>query len=147
VGRAAADLFSGVIVLLFLSAISAMMLVGPRVYAAMAADGVLPAALKGSEGRPPVWSVLLHGALAVLLLFLGEVRGGVGAIGGLLVMFAALTAGGLFRAALDKSGRFARPSTSSLLAAVVYCLSVPWMVYFGFFRANEWDQRVFMRPH
>jgi hypothetical protein len=36
---------------------------------------------------------------------------------------------------------------ASLVGAAVYCLSVPWMVYFGFFKANAWDERPFMKPH
>jgi APA family basic amino acid/polyamine antiporter len=147
-GPAAARVFSGVIVILFLSAMSAMMLVGPRVYAAMAADGVLPAALRAKEGKAPVLSVVLQGVLAAAIIFLGkDVRDVLGAIGALLVIFAALTMAGLFRAALDKTGRLGRPSKASLLGATVYCLSVPWMVYFGFFKANAWDERPFMRPY
>ncbi|MBK7857788.1 MAG: APC family permease [Archangiaceae bacterium] len=147
-GPAAARVFSGVIVVLFLSAMSAMMLVGPRVYAAMAADGVLPAALRAKEGKPPMLSVVLQGVLATAIIFLGrDVRDVLGAIGALLVIFAALTMAGLFRAALDKTGRLGKPSKLSLVGAGVYCLSVPWMVYFGFFKANAWDQRPFMRPH
>lgn len=147
-GQGAARMFSAVIALLFVSAMSAMMLVGPRVYAAMASDKVLPAVLRPKEGKPPALAVLLQGVLAIGLIFLGkDVRDVLGAIGALLVVFAGLTMSGLFRAALDKSGAFQKPSKLSLIAASVYCLSVPWMVYFGFFKANVWDQRPFMRPH
>ncbi len=135
VGEGGARVFSGVILLLFMSAMSAMMLVGPRVYAAMAADGVLPAALKAQEGKPPVLSVLLQGAIATALVVAPNVvRDMISAIGALLVLFAALTVTGLFRARFDKTGRFEKPSTLSLAAAAVYGLSALWMLYFGFFR-------------
>jgi basic amino acid/polyamine antiporter, APA family len=134
VGEAGARVFSGVIVLLFMSAMSAMMLVGPRVYAAMAADGVLPAWLRARAGRPPVRSVLLQGAIAIALVLTPDLRGKLEAIGALLVVFAALTVTGLFRARADTTGRFEKPSVLSLVAAAIYGLSALWMIYFGFFR-------------
>jgi len=134
VGEGGARVFSGVILLLFMSAMSAMMLVGPRVYAAMAADGVLPPSLKAQEGKPPVRSVLLQGAIAIVLVLAPDVRDMLAAIGALLVLFAALTVTGLFRARFDKTGRFEKPSTLSLVAAAIYGLLALWMLYFGFFR-------------
>jgi APA family basic amino acid/polyamine antiporter len=139
IGSTGARVFSGVIVLLFMSAMSAMMLVGPRVYAAMAEDGVLPQALRARTGAPPVVSVLLQGTLSISLVFLRDVRGLLSAIGALLVLFAALTTSGLFRARFSTKKQFAqnRPSTLSVVAAGVYCLSALWMLYFGFFKNPE----------
>ncbi|HEY6131319.1 MAG TPA: amino acid permease, partial [Halioglobus sp.] len=134
IGEQGASIFSGIIVLLFMSAMSAMMLVGPRVCAAMAADGVLPAGFKAPEGKPPVCSVLLQGAIAIALVLAPDVRGKLEAIGALLVLFAALTVTGLFRARMDKMGRFEKPSVLSLGAAAIYGISALWMLYFGFFR-------------
>jgi len=57
--------------------------VGPRVYAAMAADGFLPRVLAAREGRPPVWSVVLQAAVAVVILLthsLQQILTNVGAI-------------------------------------------------------------------
>lgn len=133
IGEAGARVFSGVIVLLFMSAMSAMMLVGPRVYAAMAADGVLPKALAAQEGKPPVKSVLLQGLIAVVLVLTPDIRGKLEAIGALLVFFAAMTVTGLFRARFGSKTKLEKPSVLSLLAAAVYGLSALWMVYFGFF--------------
>jgi APA family basic amino acid/polyamine antiporter len=135
IGEAGARAFSGVIVLLFVSAMSAMTLVGPRVYAAMASDGVLPRALEAKRGHPPVISVLLQGVIAIGIVCLPvSVRDKLAAIGALLVIFAARTAGGLFRARFSQKSRFQeKPSTLSLFAAGVYCLSAPLMIWFGFF--------------
>lgn len=131
-GPNAAKVMSGVMVLLFTSAISAMTLVGPRVYAAMAGDGFLPAVLKGKGGEPPKGAVLLQGALALLLLFTNDVRSVLGTVGAILVLFAALTASGLFRARLVAKTPEEKPGLASLAAASLYVLSAVLMLWFGF---------------
>jgi APA family basic amino acid/polyamine antiporter len=133
-GPAAARVMSGVMVLLFVSAMSAMMLVGPRVYAAMARDGYLPAALGGAKGKPPVWAIALQGALALLLLLTHDVRTVLSNVGAILVLFAALTVSGLFRAALTAATPEAKPKPLALVAAGAYVLTSAWMLYTGFKR-------------
>lgn len=133
-GAGAARTMSGVMVLLFASAMSAMMLVGPRVYAAMARDGYLPASLAGAKGKPPVAAVVLQGALALVLLLTHDVRTVLSNVGAILVLFAALTVGGLFRAAVTARDAHARPRPLALAAAGVYVLSSGWMLYTGFKR-------------
>lgn len=128
-GATAAKVMSGVMVLLFVSATSAMMLVGPRVYAAMARDGFLPRQLAGAEGKPPVGAVVLQGAIALALLMISDVATVLGGVGELVVIFAALTMVGLFtrlRATGDQ-----RPSVASLIAASVYVLSAAYMLFIG----------------
>ncbi len=127
-GDGAAKLMSGVIVLAFISAISAMTLIGPRVYAAMAKDGFLPRVFAGKEGKPPTLSVLLQGGIALFLVFFQEIKDLLGNVGAILVLFAALTVLGLFRARL--LGKDVK--TSALVAAGVYCLSAAYMLYTGF---------------
>jgi APA family basic amino acid/polyamine antiporter len=145
IGPTGARVFSGVIVLLFMSAMSAMMLVGPRVYAAMAQDGVLPKGLRAEEGRPPVKSVLLQGAIAIALVYTRDVRSLLSAIGALLVLFAALTMSGLFRARVGATRRKVdKPSNASLAAATVYCLSALWMLFFGYFKNPEGKPHVLL---
>ncbi len=131
-GPGAAKAMSAVMVLLFTSAISAMTLVGPRVYSAMAADGFLPAVLKGKGGEAPKSAVLLQGALALLLLFTNDVRSVLGTVGAILVLFAALTASGLFRARATAKTPDERPALASLVAAFVYVASAGLMLWFGF---------------
>ncbi|MFT3711243.1 MAG: amino acid permease [Archangium sp.] len=129
-GPTAARIMSGVMVLLFVSATSAMMLVGPRVYSAMARDGFLPAALAGKEGKPPVGAVVLQGAIALLMLLWSDVATVLGGVGELVVIFAALTMVGLFarvRAAQPEQ----RPSIASLVAAAVYVGSAAYMLFIG----------------
>jgi APA family basic amino acid/polyamine antiporter len=95
IGPRGAGVMSAFAVVAFLSTMSAMMFVGPRVCAAMAEDGFLPRALVGGEGRPPVASVVLQGPLLVLLFTHGlqQTLQGVGAV---LTLFSALTAFSLF---------------------------------------------------
>ena len=64
VGDLGAACMSVLAIIAFISAVSAMTFLGPRVYAAMARDGFLPAALKGKEGAP-VGAVMLQGAIAL----------------------------------------------------------------------------------
>jgi APA family basic amino acid/polyamine antiporter len=103
VGEAGARIMSAVIVALFVAAISAMTLVGPRVYAAMARDGFLPKVFAGREGRPPAASVLLQSGLAILIILTHRLQEALQNVGAILALFAALTALSLFRV------RFARP--------------------------------------
>jgi APA family basic amino acid/polyamine antiporter len=114
-------------VAVFLSAMSAMIMVGPRVYAAMARDGFLPAVLAGKDGRPPVASILLQGALAILILFTHPLRAILQNLGAILTLFAALTAGGLFKVALSR-GSALRPRKAALVAAAVYVGSAALML-------------------
>lgn len=127
-GPLAAKVMSAVMLLLFVSAMSAMLLVGPRVYAAMANDGFLPQFLAGAPGRPPRAAVLLQGGMALLLLFTHDIRSVLSNVGAILVLFTALTVLGLFVArARAKPGQ--GPSSLSLLAAGVYVLSAGWMLF------------------
>ena len=76
---------------------SAMTVVGPRVYAEMARDGILPRFLAGTAGRPPTAAILLQGALCLLLLWTHSLRAAVESAGGVLLLFSALTALGPLR--------------------------------------------------
>lgn len=131
-GPGAARGMSAVMLLLFISAMSAMMLLGPRVYAAMASDGVLPRVLALREGRPPTAAVVLQGALALSLLFTHDVRTVLSNVGAVLVFFAALTVAGLFGALARAKTKEERPSALGLAGAAVYVVSAAWMLFQGF---------------
>ena len=78
---------------------SAMVFVGPRVYAAMADDGVLPRALAPRpDGHPPPASVVLQGLIALVILLTHTLQQVLANVGAVLTLFAALTALGVFRA-------------------------------------------------
>jgi APA family basic amino acid/polyamine antiporter len=127
----AAELFGDVggmvmsifVIVAFMSAISAMMIVGPRVYAAMAADGFLPKVFAGGAGSPPAASVILQGSVVMILLFSQTLRESLQAASAFLMLFTALTALSLFRLARLRAGA-RRPGTLRLAAAVVHAGAV-----------------------
>jgi APA family basic amino acid/polyamine antiporter len=130
-GPTAAVAWSAAIVLVFLSAMSAMIFLGPRVYAAMAADGFLPRFLQASPGgHPPRAAILLQGAITLLIVFTQGLRETLGQVGAILVLFAALVALGLLVARLR--GLQPTPSKRAVVAAIVYVVSSAWMFWKGF---------------
>jgi APA family basic amino acid/polyamine antiporter len=130
-GPAAALAWSAATVLVFLSAMSAMIFLGPRVYAAMAADGFLPGFLRASpEGHPPRAAILLQGAITLLIIFTQGLRETLGQVGAILVLFAALVALGLLVA--RARGMQPTPSKRAVVAAVIYVVSSAWMFWKGF---------------
>ena len=114
------------------SSVSAMIFVGPRVYAAMAQDGVLPRALAfGPDGHPPARSVVLQGLLAAAILLTHELREVLVNLGAVLTLFAALTTLALFRARrLDPQAP--GPSVLARLAGGAYALSGAVMLAVGY---------------
>jgi APA family basic amino acid/polyamine antiporter len=128
-GVGAARLVSVLIIIALTSAISAMTLVGPRVYSAMARDRFLPSWLAAREGRPPLGSVLLQSALATSLIFLSEFRDLLNNVGSILAVVSGATVLSLFRRGRWRAGE--RPAVSALVGAVVYASMAGWMVYFA----------------
>jgi APA family basic amino acid/polyamine antiporter len=121
-GQHGAKLVSILVILAFVSAISAMMMVGPRVYAAMANDGYLPAIFKLRDGKPPLNATLLQAAVSLLLLFSHNLREAVLAASAFLLLFSAFTAASVF--SLRNSTHRPRPSIMQLFASAIFILSV-----------------------
>ncbi len=117
-------------VVTFLSAMSAMIFAGPRVYAAMAADGFLPRALMAREGHPPSGSIWLQGAVTLLLLQWQALRELLANVGAILTLVAALTVLGVVRLWLRPGAR-ERPGPLALASALVYVSAAAWMLYHG----------------
>ncbi|MCB9684197.1 MAG: APC family permease [Alphaproteobacteria bacterium] len=112
-------------VLALTSAMSAMMMVGPRVYAEMADDGFLPRWL---SGRPaPTGSVVLQGGLAILLLNTQTMLEMVQGISSVLMVFTGLCTLSVLRLSLDPDP----PSWPVRVAAGIYTLAVGWILYIG----------------
>jgi APA family basic amino acid/polyamine antiporter len=124
-GPTAAALWSGVLVLVFASAMSAMIFLGPRVYAEMARDGVLPSVFAGDGAEPPRSSVLLQGALAVGIVLTQSLQTALAVVGGVLTLFAALTAGGVVLAKLR--GRLPAATAAETAAAAAYVAIAGWL--------------------
>jgi APA family basic amino acid/polyamine antiporter len=130
-GEIGGTVMSAITLVVFISAASVMMLVGPRIYAAMASDGLLPKVLAARAGRPPVGSVVFQGAIALVLLHTHDLSQVLSNTGALLTLFSALCASTLFRIRFARPD-LPRPSGISLAAAGVHMLSACWMLYFGF---------------
>ena len=114
----------------FVAAASAMTLVGPRVYAAMADDGFLPGLLRARAGRPPVGSVVLQAALALALLYTNTADELLRTVGAILTLFAALTSATIFKVRFSATPH-SKPDLLTLLAATVHVASAVFMLYFG----------------
>ena len=116
---------------IMVSSSSAMLLVGPRVYAEMARDGFLPSFLRGAPGSPPRAAVVLQGALAIALLYMHSVGELLSNVAGILVFFSALVAVGLFTVRRRRPD-LETPRPWALVAAAVYAGSSAWMLYNAF---------------
>jgi len=70
-GPRASGVFSVLLGLAFLATVSAFVITGPRVYYAMARDGLFPsvAGHVSSKGRVPVYAMLAQSVCAILILF------------------------------------------------------------------------------
>ena len=129
-GPVGGKLMSIFVIWAFVSAISAMMMIAPRVYVAMARDGFLPRIFAAKEGRPPVTSTVLQAVVSLLLLFSHSLRETVQASSVFLMLFTALTALALFR--LRRLDPSAAPSPAKLIAAVVFALSIGTILFINF---------------
>ena len=129
-GDIGGKIMSCFLIVAFLSATSAMIFAGPRVYAAMAKDGYLPSMLQAKEGKPPVGSVLLQGAISLIILFTQNIQNILHDIGAILTLFSALTAASLLWVCYKRRGSIA-VSSVKMTAAVVFIISTAYMFYYG----------------
>lgn len=129
IGDTAADVMSIFVALAFLSAMSAMTMVGPRIYAAMAEDGFLPRALAARAGRPPFGSTLFQSAVALAIVWTHSIRNALDSVGALLVFFSALTCCSLFAMRLRRD--LPNPRPIALLCAVAYVGLSGWVLFYG----------------
>jgi APA family basic amino acid/polyamine antiporter len=129
VGATGAKIMSVFMIVALLSATSAMTMIGPRVYAAMARDGYLPRVLAGTEGKPPLGALVLQTAVALFCVWTQDFRGLIGTVGAVLSLMAALTALGVFRLQLDRRFADVRPGPAPILGATIFAVASGWMLY------------------
>jgi len=94
-GEPLANVMRGIIILALFTSVSAMVMAGPRVYAQMAADGLMPAILK-FRGQVPASAIAMQAALAILLVWTTGLRELLSYLGFTLGLSAALTVTSLF---------------------------------------------------
>jgi APA family basic amino acid/polyamine antiporter len=131
VGGVGAKIMSAIMIVALVSAASAMTMIGPRVYAAMARDGYLPKVFAGTEGKPPLWSVLMQSAIALSVAMTTSFINAITTIGSILTLMAALTALGVFKLQLDPKQR-EKPGIPAMVAAAIFVALAGWMLYFSF---------------
>ncbi len=135
-GRGGA-IFSGMMAAALLSCISAMVIVGPRVYYAMAQDGCFfsSAARVHPRFQTPVIAILFQTCATIAMIITGTFEALIYYIGFMLVLFAALATAGFFR--LRKRANWRRLSAVSrffpivpaifLLASCGMLISTVWL--------------------
>ena len=98
-GSQVGTLFAGMLTLALLSSVSAMSVVGPRVYYAMAQDGSFPrgAAILHPRWQTPVRAIVYQALVSSILVLTGTFEALVYYIGFALILFAALAVAGLWR--------------------------------------------------
>ena len=129
-GETGAACMSVLAIIAFISSASAMIFLGPRVYAAMAQDGFLPSALRGKDGKPPVGALILQGAIALFLVFSYSLKDILSNVGAILTLFCALTVFSLFWICF-KRREYPRPAPLVMIAACFYLVVSGVMLYFG----------------
>ena len=102
-GPAARAALSGVVALGLLTSISAMVMIGPRVYAQMAEDGVLPRSLAAGRDAPHR-AIALQVSLSLVAFFMSELRELLLYVGFLLGLSAAATVSCLFMKSMREEG-------------------------------------------
>lgn len=92
-----------VIAIALFTSVSAMTMVGPRVYAKMADDGLMPRALR-LKGETPMLSVLMQSALAIVVVWIAGLRELLSYLGFTLALCTAATVATLFVVARRQPG-------------------------------------------
>jgi APA family basic amino acid/polyamine antiporter len=129
IGPTGGLIMSILVVVALVSSVSAMTLVGPRVYAAMARDGFLPRIFAARGDAPPLFSVLLQGALALVILYLETLEQLIRNVGVILTLTSALTVAALFKVRLRPRPGQERPGLVPLACAAVFIAVTAWMLY------------------
>jgi APA family basic amino acid/polyamine antiporter len=94
-GAALETTMRGIIAIALFTSVSAMIMVGPRVYARMAEDGLMPAWMAFS-GRVPAKAIFAQALLAIVVVWLTDLRELLSYLGFTLGLCTAATVGCLF---------------------------------------------------
>ncbi len=134
-------IFSAIMAIGLLSCVSAMVIVGPRVYYAMAQDGCFfrGAARLHPRRQTPVLAILGQSAATAIMIVTGTFEGLIYYIGFALILFAALAVAGMVR--LRRRPGWKRSAAVSFaypLVPAVFILASAWMLcYTGVLRPKE----------
>ena len=101
-GESAARLVSAGMVFVFLGTLGALFYIGPRVSAAMAADGLMPRWLGFRRSGPPLVAVLVQAAVALVLVWSLSAKELIESISQVLVLYSGLVCLGVWRMRLQQ---------------------------------------------
>lgn len=138
-GDGFATLVSIVIVVSLWTSVSAMMMTGPRVYAKMADDGVLPSWFRFGDGNVPAAAIWFQSTLAIAAVSLSSLAELLGYLGLTLSLCSALTVAMVFvlwrRGEIESLPWFGIPPaiyvTATLVIAAVYAVQNTHQVWFA----------------
>jgi APA family basic amino acid/polyamine antiporter len=137
-GTSAGGVVSAVISIALISSVSAMIMAGPRVYAAMAINRALPHQLATFNKRGvPVNAVLVQGVLATVFILIGNLDWLFRLVGFTLAIFAALTVGAVF--ILRKRGQRAAYRTWGYPVTPIAFIVLSAWIAFSQFKSNPKD--------
>jgi APA family basic amino acid/polyamine antiporter len=130
-GRAGAQVFSGIVIVTVAASLAALIMAAPRVYFAMARDGLFfpaAAALHPKFGTP-ARAIALHAVLASILVLWGSFNQIISYFVFVVVIFVALTVAALFvlRRKHGKSNRYKTPGYP--LTPIVFLLLAGVMLF------------------
>lgn len=94
-GDALADVIRAIIIIALFTSISAMVMIGPRVYAQMAEDGLFPGALRFTRDTPHI-AIAMQAGLAIVVVWITDLRELLSYLGFTLGLSAAATVASLF---------------------------------------------------
>lgn len=128
-----------VIVVSLWTSVSAMVMTGPRVYAKMADDGVLPSWFGFSDSRPPAKAIWFQAALAVAAISLSTLGELLGYLGLTLSLCSALTVAMVFvmrrRGQIERLPLLGIPPAiyvaATLVTSAIYATDNPTQIYFA----------------
>jgi basic amino acid/polyamine antiporter, APA family len=130
-GSRVGALFAGMLTLALLASVSAMSVVGPRVYYAMAQDGCFPSGAARLHPRwgTPARAIAYQAALSAILALTGTFEALVYYIGFALILFAALAVAGLWRLRRRPGWRCLGPVSWCYPAIpAIFVLASVWML-------------------
>jgi APA family basic amino acid/polyamine antiporter len=133
-GRSAETVLSLVISFAFFSSLSAYLILGPRVYYSMARDGIFfkSVAFVDPKCCVPTRSIVLQGAIAAVMVFLGTFEQLLTYMGFSLGLFPLLAVFGVFK--LRRTGRSAVRMPGYPVASAVYLLVGAAILVLAFLR-------------
>ncbi|GAB6096147.1 amino acid permease [Desulfatiferula olefinivorans] len=134
-GDGISRLFSAAVTLGLLSVISAMILTGPRIYYAMAEDGVFFSTFMriDSKRKTPTRSIMLQAGIAIVLVMSASFEALLIYIGFTLSLFAMLTVAGLMRLRMRGEGKNHRGYTTFAypLTPLLFIAGNLWIIVFS----------------